>query len=115
VAFDVYKAIGGSERTRVLTMNVITFTFIVGMSLQAVISLLGDRDTYRPSKLLPSLRRLRRSPFLRREVWEQLRDYNRPDFHPDDRDTSELIARWRDELFGDQGTLNDKLASNAAA
>ncbi len=115
VAFDVYKAVGGSERTRVVTMNAITVTFILGMSFQAIVSMLGDRDTYRPSKLLPSIRRLRRSPFLKREVWDQLRDYNRPDFHPDDRDTSELIERWRTELFGPDGTLNDKLATRAAA
>src|SRR5438128_10164345 len=34
VAFDVYKAVGGSERTRVWTMNLITFGFVVGMTLQ---------------------------------------------------------------------------------
>jgi predicted metal-dependent hydrolase len=114
VAFDVYQAVGGSERTRVITMNAITVTFIVGMTLQSIISLLGDRATYRPATFMASLRRLRRSPFLRREVWEQLRDYNRPDFHPDDRDTTELIEQWRTTLFGDQGTLNDKLAKAAA-
>jgi uncharacterized protein len=115
VAFDVYKAVGGSERTRTVTMNVITVTFIVGMSLQVVISMLGDRATYHPRTLGASLLRLRRSPFLRRALWRQLRDYNRPDFHPDDRDTTELLDRWRNELFGEQGTLNDKLVSPAAA
>ena len=40
-------------------------------------------------------------------------DYNRPDFHPDDRDTTELVERWRAELFGDAGTLNDKLITAA--
>jgi uncharacterized protein len=114
VAFDVYKAVGGSERTRVITMNVMTFGFIVGMSLQVLVSLLVDRDTYRPRELISSIRRLRRSRLLSRETWRQLRDYNRPDFHPDDRDTTELVARWRDELFGDHGTLNDKLTGAAA-
>ena len=51
---------------------------------------------------------------MRRELWRQLRDYNRPDFHPDDRDTSELVERWRTELFGEHGTLNDKLAAAVA-
>src|SRR4051794_11845496 len=40
VAFDVYKAVGGTERTRVLTMNIITIGFIGGMTLQSIISLL---------------------------------------------------------------------------
>jgi predicted metal-dependent hydrolase len=31
--------------------------------------------------------------------------YFRPRFHPDDRDTGALVARWRDALFGPAGTL----------
>ena len=52
----------------------------------------------------------RRSPLMSGAVWRQLRDYNRPDFHPDDRDTTELVEQWRTTLFGADGTLNDKLA-----
>jgi hypothetical protein len=51
---------------------------------------------------------------MRRELWDRLRDYNRPDFHPDDRDTTELVERWRRELFGEHGTLNGKLTTPAA-
>jgi hypothetical protein len=85
----------------------------MGMSVQIVGSLLGDRATYRRGMLLPSWQRFRRSPLLSRRLWEQLRDYDRPDFHPDDRDTTELVERWRTELFGTAGTLNDKLVANA--
>ena len=114
VAFDVYKAVGGSERTRVRTMNLLRVGFVLGMTVQVTLSLLGDRATYRPGNLRRSLGKFRHSPVMRREVWEQLKDYNRPDFHPDDRDTSGLIERWRTELFGEHGTLNDKLATTAA-
>jgi hypothetical protein len=110
VAFDVYKAVGGSERTRVFTMNIFRFGFIIGMTVITLISLLGDRDTYRPRILWRSLRNFRRSPVMKKAIWLQLKDYNRPDFHPDDSDTSGLVAQWREELFGPQGTLNDKLA-----
>ena len=51
---------------------------------------------------------------MQAHLWHQLRDYNRPDFHPDDHDTTELVERWRAELFGVEGTLNDKLAPAAA-
>ncbi|HEX5365685.1 MAG TPA: metal-dependent hydrolase [Acidimicrobiales bacterium] len=114
VAFDVYKAVGGSERTRVWTMNIVTVGFLVGTALMTLDSLLHDRATYRPGALRASWRRFRRSPLMRPALWRQLRDYNRPDFHPDDVDTTELVARWRAELFGAAGTLNGKLASTAA-
>jgi len=114
VAFDVYKAVGGGERGRVWTMNFITATFISATTIMMIISLLRDRDTYRRGVLRHSWRLFRRSPLMRREVWRALRDYNRRDFHPDDRDTAALVARWSEELFGEQGSLSDKLATVAA-
>jgi len=113
VAVDVYKAMGGSERTRVFTIKVLRYGFVVGMTIQIIASLLGDRATFRRGRLLSSWRRFRTSPLLSRQLWEQLCDYDRPDFHPDDRDTTELVERWRTELFGTDGTLNDRLVGAA--
>ena len=114
VAFDVYRISGGSERLRTFTMDVLTFGFIVGMAIQTLVSMLGDRETYRRGRLRRSIRRVSRSPFVSKDLWRRLRDYNRPDFHPDDYDTTDLVATWRAELFGPDGTLLDKLATNAA-
>jgi len=111
VAFDVYKAVGGSERMRVLTMKLLRFGFVTGMALQIVVSLLGDPATYRRGALRGSWRRFRRSPLVSRELWHQLRDYDRADFHPEDRVTTELVERWREELFGSAGRLNEKLVA----
>src|SRR5436305_8814052 len=47
VAFDVYKAVGGSERMRVWTMNALTLGFIAGMAVQVTVSVFLDRATYR--------------------------------------------------------------------
>lgn len=110
VAFDVYRAVGGSERMRRWVMNGITVGFLVGMTFQMALSLLGDPATYRPRTLWRSIRRFRRAPFLRRDMWRKLRDYNRPDFHPDDHDNTALVEEWRNELFGEHGSLNDHLA-----
>jgi predicted metal-dependent hydrolase len=115
VAFDVYKAVGGSERTRVWTMNFFRYGFVLGMAVQILLSLLHDPATRERGNLRRSWRNFRRSPLVSREVWRQLKDYNRPDFHPDDRDTSELVTRWRAELFGAEGTLNGKLVGAPAA
>jgi predicted metal-dependent hydrolase len=114
VAFDVYKAVGGTERMRVVTMNVLRYGFAIGMTTQIVVSLLADPATYRPGRLRRSWRTVRRSPLLSRQLWLQLKDYNRPDFHPDDRDTTGLVERWRQILFGEHGTLNNKLVVSAA-
>ena len=114
VAFDVYRAVGGTERLRTVTMNIITVGFIVGMTVQVIASMLLDRDTYKPWVLFRSLRRLRRAPYMKRAIWRQLREYNRVGFHPDDRDTNGLVAEWREELFGAEGSLNDKLVGSAA-
>lgn len=112
VAFDVYKAVGGTERMRVWTMNVVRYVFAAGMTMFVLTSLLRDRATYRRGVLRQSWKRFRHSPLMSREVWLQLKDYNRSDFHPDDSDTDALLDRWRTELFGEDGTLNDKLVAS---
>jgi len=115
VAFDVYKAVGGTERMRVWTMRFFRVAFVFAMVTQVLVSLLLDRATYRRGDLWRSAKRLRHSAVLDPALWRRLRDYDRPDFHPDDRDTAVLIEQWRTELFGPQGTLNDKLAGAGAA
>lgn len=115
VAFDVFQAVGGTDRMRRWTMTVTNVGFLVGMTLQTAISVLLDRTWWRnPMILVRSLRRLRHSPFLTRDVVAQIRDYQRRDFHPDDRDTDQLLAEWREKLFGDEGELNDRLARAAS-
>lgn len=90
-------------------MTSLRYGFVIGMTFSVIISLLGDRDTYRRGHLRHSWRTFRHSPLVSREIWDQLKDYNRPEFHPDDSDTNELVEQWRNELFGEHGTLNDQL------
>jgi predicted metal-dependent hydrolase len=113
VAFEVYRAVDGGERLRVVTMDILCVGFISGMAVAIVASLLGDRATYRPGNLRRSWRTFRHSPIMSRALWRHLRDYNRADFHPDDSDTTELVEHWRTALFGEHGTMNDKLATAA--
>ena len=61
-----------------------------------------------------SLRRARRSVFLRRDTVQRIRDYNRRDFHPNDHDATALLEEWRATLFGDGGTLADRLRNSPA-
>ena len=48
--------------------------------------------------LLKSLWRLRTNPLLSKEFRARLADYNRPDFHPLQHDTTDLEVAWTDWL-----------------
>jgi len=114
VAFDVYRAVGGGERLRVFTMRVLRAVFVVAMVAMVAGSLVTDRETYRRGALRVSWHAWRRSPLVDPELWRRLCEYDRTGFHPDDRDTGALVDAWRTTLFGEQGTLTDKLAGSAA-
>ena len=105
VAFDVYRAVGGSERLRIMTMKMVRYMFAVGTAIQLVISVLRDPATYRPGVLRKSWRHFRRQPIVSRAIWNQLREYERVGFHPNDRPTEDLIAAWREQLFGAEGQM----------
>lgn len=109
VAFDVYRAVGGTERMRVWAMRVTTVLFLTATTINTLVSLAGDRAAYNPIRLFRSFAALRRSPFLTREVRQRIRAYTQPGFHPDEFDNSELIDRWNAELFSEQGQLVDHL------
>jgi predicted metal-dependent hydrolase len=114
VAFDVYRAVGGTERMRVWTMKITRVLFLLGSLVELAVSLAMDRASYRPGRLRKSLAGLRGSSIVSKKLWDQLCEYDRPGFHPNDRDTGELIEHWRTELFGDAGVLKSRLASSAA-
>ena len=112
VAFDVYRHVGGSERLRRITMTLLNVGFPFFVLTLTLLSMLGDPVARRsPRRVWRSIKALRRSPFVTSEVIERIRDYNRADFHPDDHDTEALLAEWREELFGAEGTLNSRLPS----
>src|SRR5690625_2280680 len=89
VAFDVYRAVGGSERMRIWTMKFTRFGFVLGMGLQTLYSVLRDPASRRWRRLRRDWKQIRRSPIFDRKLWDQLKDYDRPGFHPDDWDRSE--------------------------
>ena len=97
---------------RLATMWTTHVLFVLETSMWAVISLAMDADARRhPVRVARSLWRLRNSPFTKRPVVRQLFQYNQRGFHPNDRDTTNLISQWRDKLFGNEGRLSELLAS----
>ncbi len=83
------------------------------MAVQVAISVAFDEATYEKGRLRDSWRTFRRSPLVSRKLWRELKEYDRKGFHPDDIDSAEVIRIWRDELFGDDGTLNDLLVGSS--
>ncbi len=112
VAFDVFKLVGGSELMRQVTMWLTHMTFVLETGIWAAISLAGDGYARRhPVQVAKSMWKLRKSPFTSAGPVKQLFGYHRRGFHPNDRQTDELIATWREKLFGSDGTLVELLAS----
>ena len=110
VAFDVYQNVSGNHLIRTLTMRVVTVLFLLAIVVSTRHSMRRDPAARDRATRRASRRRLRTSPFLNRKVRARIADYNRRGFHPDDHDTDALLAKWREELFGEAGTLVDRLA-----
>ena len=105
VAFDVFRHVSGNERLRVWVMRAVTLEITIGAAIGLLISLAMDPSAWRFRKLRQSWRNLQSSPIASNDFLALLRDYNRLDFHPDDHDTTELVAEWRARLFDGDGYL----------
>jgi predicted metal-dependent hydrolase len=114
VAFDVYRAIGGTYAMRV-GMMLLTSLFFFGETANVHVRFL------RAQGQLGNLRGwagafgyLWVKPGLLRQLVPAYLDYFRPGFHPEDRDTRALLEKWRERLFGGQGVLKAQLREISA-
>ncbi len=94
VAFDVYKAVGGDEETRLKAMRLATLALAFIAGYHTVVGSVRDPRSYRGLGLFRSLWRLRTNPLLSKDFRAHLKDYNRPDFHPLQHDTTALESAW---------------------
>jgi predicted metal-dependent hydrolase len=115
VAFDVYRAVGGTYGLRIGIM-LLTSAFFFGEVANVHVRFL------RAQGQLGNLRGWGRAvgylwvrPGILRQLVPAYLDYFRPGFHPDDRDTASLLETWRERLFGEQGMLKKQLREASAA
>ncbi|MBJ8339079.1 metal-dependent hydrolase [Antrihabitans sp. YC3-6] len=109
VAFDVYQAVGGSERMRIAVMAAVLALTIPLTFTTLTVSL--ARDPYarrRPVQRVREAYALFRGPMFK-GLMPELAKYLRRGFHPDDIESNELLERWQKELFGTEGVLVDHL------
>lgn len=104
VAFDVYRSVGGSERTRIAVMWFMYFLTIPVVTAAVALSILLDPTAWRPFKVLRQTYGVFRGPLVR-GILSEIAEYLRPGFHPDDVPTDELLERWQHDLFGAGGEL----------
>jgi len=95
VAFDVYRAVGGGYLRRAVVMQITTFLFALA-SVRLLAGLLAkDGKRPAPRSFANFLDVAFGSPGFFRKVFPSWLDYFRPDFHPWQKDNSDLIAKWK--------------------
>jgi predicted metal-dependent hydrolase len=113
VAFDVYVAVGGGYPRRVAIMLVTTAIFFAAQMIVHARLMAARGILLRPWTWLRGIGRMWLWPGYFTRLAPAYLSYFRPGFHPDDRDTRALLARWQAELFGADGTLRDRVRVTA--
>ncbi|WP_418002918.1 metal-dependent hydrolase [Mycobacterium sp. PDNC021] len=109
VAFDVYRAVGGTERTRIAVMVAVCSLLLPVTLVSLAVSIGSDPVARRrPDRLAREAYELFTGPIFK-GLLPDLAVYLRPGFHPDDVDTTALALQWHDALFGADGVLVDHL------
>ncbi len=115
VAYDVYEAVGGTYPRRIALMLVATAFFFVETAIVHTRFLRAGGELWNVRGWLRAMSYFWLRPGLFRKLIPAYLDYFRPGFHPGDRDTTSLLATWRERLFGPNGELRDLLREAAAA
>ena len=110
VAFDVYRAVGVAESTRIRWMR---FAQNCGIPILVMFSWLSiatsDPEGRRqPLRILAETVQMLGNPMWK-GFYADMRPFLKRDFHPDQIDTSYLIEQWQQELFGAHGQLAEHL------
>lgn len=109
VAFDVYRAAGGGYVRRVAIMLLTTAVFFAAQTLVHARLMATRGILFRPWTWLRGLGHMFVSPGHFTRLVPAYLSYFRPRFHPDDRDTRQLLADWESQLFGASGQLRAQL------
>ncbi|MEB3030830.1 metal-dependent hydrolase [[Mycobacterium] nativiensis] len=106
VAFDVYRAVGIPESTRIRWMRFAQNCGIPILVLFTWCSIATNdvEGRRQPLRILKETVQMLRNPMWQ-GFYSDMRPFKKRDFHPDQIDTAELVTRWQRELFGAEGQL----------
>ena len=101
VAFDVYKAIGGSEFTRVTEMMVVSVLFPVFSAVHLVQLMKEDGQLGNMKSWLSGLNYMWGRPGVFRKLLPSYFKFYSPRFHPWDHDARGLVEKAKKKWLGD--------------
>jgi predicted metal-dependent hydrolase len=99
VAFDVYRAVGGGYVRRVAIMLLTTVVFFAVQAGVHARLMATRKILWKPWTWPRGIMRMWIYPGFFTRLTPAYLAYFRPSFHPDDRDTKQLIAMWQMTLF----------------
>ena len=103
VAFDVYKAIGGSEFTRVTEMMIVSVLFPVFSAVHLVQLMKEDGQLGNMKSWLGAVNYMWGRPGVFRKLLPSYFKFYSPRFHPWDHDARDLVEKAKKKWLGDWG------------
>ena len=103
VAFDVYKAIGGSEFTRVTEMMIVSVLFPVFSAVHLVQLMKEDGQLGNVKSWLGAVNYMWGRPGVFRRLLPAYFKFYSPNFHPWDHDARDLVEKAKKKWLGDWG------------
>lgn len=101
VAFDVYKAIGGSEFVRVTEMMVVSVLFPVFSAVHLAQLMKEDGQLFNMKSWLGAVNYMWGKPGVFRKLLPSYFKYYSPKFHPWQHDARELVEKAKKKWLGD--------------
>lgn len=95
VAFDVYRAVDGTEKMRKRALRQATWFLLVDIVGGTIHMLRRDGQMWSWKNWRECWQFLFAQDGILRRVWPAYREYFRDSFHPWERDTRHLLAVWR--------------------
>lgn len=97
VAFDVYRAVGGTEKMRKRGMRQATIFLTMDVLMGLVHMLRRDGHLWHARLWVDGWKFLFFKGGILRRVWPAYKQYFRDGFHPWDRDTRHLLHAWQEQ------------------
>lgn len=95
VAFDVYRAVGGTEKMRKRGMRQATVFLMLDVMMGLLHMLRKDKQLWNARLWIEGWKFLFFQGGILRRVWPAYKEYFREGFHPWDRDTRPLLQSWK--------------------